>query len=87
MRLLIVLDDVWNEAHARELMLGRNCVYMVTTRVRNLPARLVKSVDVFHVRELKTDEGLQLLCNIAQDAVLADPGQARMLVEAVSGLP
>lgn len=87
-RLLVVLDDVWQLDHARDFMgLGVNCVFVICTRMREIAEKLVRTQSVMEVKELDTQQGFELLSNIAPHAAEADPVAVRELVVAVQGLP
>lgn len=88
-RMLIVLDDVWEESTAREFMtLGKHCVYLSTTRNKKIASDLVGVGRKWvAVEALPPEAGLRLLREIAPDAVARDESAAAGLVDAVSGLP
>ncbi len=86
-RMLLVADDVWKVDDALALKLGSdNCAYLVTTRLPEVSARLTAEGATL-VDELSEDDGLKLLTQLAQEVVQAEPNDARMLVQAVGGLP
>lgn len=85
---LLVLDDVWDARHAHEFTaLAPRCVAIVTTRLRPVAARLARQDHVTEVVELSEAEGMELLHDIAPNAVAADGAAALELVRAVQGLP
>jgi hypothetical protein len=87
-RLLIVLDDVWLPAHALEfLQLAPRAVVVMTTRRSEVAAELMQQDEVFHLPEMTSADGLELLTHIAPKAVQIQPDEARELVDAVQGLP
>ncbi len=84
-RILVVLDDVWENKAAREFMhLVPNGVFIITTRCKDVAAMLG---DPELVPELDATTGLALLTEIAPKAVAFDPDAAHNLVGAVYGLP
>jgi len=86
-KMLLVADDVWKVDDALALKLGSdNCAYLVTTRLPEVSARFTTE-GVTLVDELGEDDGLKLLTQLAPEVVQADPEDARMLVQAVGGLP
>lgn len=57
---LMVLDDVWDEGHARAFMQGgQSCARLITTRRKDITARL--EARGMEVNEMTTDEGAHLL--------------------------
>lgn len=85
--MLIVLDDVYQEATARQLMkLGPRCVYLITTRAKGEVAGEL-GWPVKEISELDGPSGFELLKEIAPEAVSFDPHAATKLVAAVQGLP
>jgi len=57
---LLVIDDVWNEAHLRPFMdVGRNCSRLITTR--NLNIALEYRAVAINVEEMREPEAVQLL--------------------------
>jgi tetratricopeptide (TPR) repeat protein len=86
-KMLLVADDVWKVDDALALKLGGdNCAYLVTTRLPEVAARFTTD-GVTLVYELSEDDGLKLLTQLAPEVVQAEPDDARMLVQAVGGLP
>jgi NB-ARC domain/APAF-1 helical domain len=58
-RMLIVIDDVWQAAHARPfLQFGRNCARLITTRNRDVLPPNAKALDV---DAMETSEATKLL--------------------------
>ena len=58
-RMLIVIDDVWQAAHARPfLQVGRNCARLITTRNRDVLPRNAKPLDV---DAMQASEAIKLL--------------------------
>ena len=57
--MLIVIDDVWQAAHARPFLQGgRNCARLITTRNRDVLPPDVKPLDV---DAMKAGEAIELL--------------------------
>ena len=84
-RILVVLDDVWQNKAAKEFMhLVPKGVFIITTRCKDVAAMLG---DPELVPELDATTGLALLTEIAPKAVAFDPDGAHNLVGAVYGLP
>src|SRR5258706_273389 len=86
-RMLLVIDDAWDIAHALALQVGGpNCAYLVTTRFPEI-ARRFAAEGAAVVRELEDTEGRMLLMRLAPEVVQAEPEEAHALVAAVGGLP
>lgn len=86
-RMMLVIDDAWNIAHALALQVGGpNCAYLVTTRFPEI-ARRFAAEGAAVVRELEDTEGRMLLMRLAPEVVQAEPEEAHALVAAVGGLP
>jgi DNA-binding SARP family transcriptional activator len=85
-RLLVVLDNVTDEAQVRPLLpAGPGCAVLVTSR-RVLSA--LDGVRHVHLRPLSSGESMTLLGRLAgSERVAADPGAARRLVALCGGLP
>ncbi len=84
-RILVILDDVWQNKAAREFMhLVPRGVFIITTRCKDVAAMLG---DPELVPELDAATGLRLLTEIAPKAVAYDLDGASNLVSAVYGLP
>ncbi len=86
-KMLLVADDVWKVDDALALKLGSdNCAYLVTTRLPEVAARFTTE-GITLIDELSEDDGLNLLTQLAPEVVQAEPNEARILVQAVGGLP
>ncbi len=86
-RMLLVIDDAWEIAHALAFQVGGpNCAHLVTTRFPEL-ARRFAAEGAIVVRELEDTEGRLLLMRLAPEVVQAEPEEAQALVAAVGGLP
>lgn len=86
-RMLLVIDDAWQLAHAEALTLGGpNCVHLVTMRQPAL-ALAYAGEWACAAPELGESDGVTLLASHAPDAVDAHPEAAAALVQAVGGLP
>lgn len=86
-RMLLVIDDAWQAEAALVFRVGGpNCAHLLTTRLANVALDFARD-DVVVVRELNTDQGVELLADIAPSAVEAAPQEARELAQRVGGLP
>lgn len=85
-RMLVVLDDAYQEDTVREFMeLCPRCVFIVTSRLNELAGSLEWGST--EVEELDEASSLALLDEIAPRAVDLDEAAALKLVQAVQGLP
>jgi tetratricopeptide (TPR) repeat protein/transcriptional regulator with XRE-family HTH domain len=86
-RMLLVIDDAWEFAHARAFQVGGpHCAYLLTTRFPEI-ARRFATEGATVVRELADTEGRMLLMRLAPEMVQVEPEEAHALVAAVGGLP
>ncbi len=86
-RLLLVVDDVWDLAHAAPFRLGGPaCAHLLTSRQPAIAAGFA-GANAVAVRELAEAQGLELLRALAPRAVALEPDGARELVRASGGLP
>ena len=86
-RMLLVIDDAWDIAHALAFQVGgAHCVHLITTRFPEIAQRFASDGAVV-VRELEEADGRLLLLRLAPEAVQAEPEEAQKLVAAVGALP
>jgi DNA-binding winged helix-turn-helix (wHTH) protein len=88
-RMLLIIDDVWQVAHARALMVGgNNCAVFITTRETKLAEALApRAEDVYHLQVLNNEDALKLLAELAPQVINSYPAQSRHLVQELEGLP
>lgn len=87
-QMLLIIDDVWNAAHAAPFLVGgKGCATLVTTRLNDLSRELVPPDQVYILPVLDADAALELLGKLAPQVLTNHPTQARELVEALEGLP
>jgi tetratricopeptide (TPR) repeat protein len=87
-RMLLILDDVWDEAHARPFMVGGSgCAILITTRNREVARNLALPDDVSILDGLTDEHALALLRKLAPTVVARYPEQCRKLVQALEGSP
>ena len=85
--MLLVIDDAWTLEEALLLKVGGpNCVHLVTTRFPHI-ATQVAADGATAIKELSSEEGMQLLRMLAPQVVERESQRARELVMAVGGLP
>lgn len=84
-RMLVVIDDVWQESDARQFIIGANCAHLVTSRI---PTEVLDFTEhLTSVGELSEDEGLSLLAQFAPKVAAEEEAEARALVRDYGGLP
>jgi WD40 repeat protein len=84
---LVVLDDVWDAAHAEPLIrsLGSRCRLLITTRDAGIAASLGAHE---HRVDLLSEEGaLRLLADWAERPLASLPGEARAVARECGNLP
>ena len=86
-KMLLIIDDVWQFEEVQTLRVGaHNCAYLITTRSRDVAAR--QAVDgTMMIKELNTEQSVQLLNRAAQEVVSHEAQKVQDLVQAVGGLP
>lgn len=87
-RMLLVVDDVWQEKAASDFYVGGpRCVHLITTRSPKVAVKFAGKGGAIPVIELTEDDGLELLGRWAEKTVDTEPEAARELVRAVGCLP
>ncbi len=88
-RVLILVDDVWETAHAVPfLVAGSGCAMLVTSRLDSVAHQLTPTPGaVFRLSPLSETAGLELLRSRAPQVVANHPKQCRLLVREFEGLP
>lgn len=85
--MLLVIDDAWTLEDALILKIGGpNCAHLVSTRFPYI-ATQIAAEGATAIKELSSEEGMQLLRMLAPSVVESEPQRARELVMAVGGLP
>lgn len=85
-QMLLVIDDAWTEDDVRVFQLGGpRCATFITTRFPPLASAFGSSAQT--LRELNTEESLDLLHVLVPQVVEREPEQVRLLAEMVGGLP
>ncbi|MFQ5923655.1 MAG: NB-ARC domain-containing protein, partial [Anaerolineales bacterium] len=86
-QILIIVDDVWDEAAARSFEVGgASCCYLFTTRSPRIAAALAGEISI-GVPELDEGDSLALLERFVPRPKQAMADRWRELVQAVGGLP
>jgi tetratricopeptide (TPR) repeat protein len=87
-RMLLVIDDVWDVEAADALHCGGpHCCHLITTRNREIARELVDPAGVQTLAELDERNALELLRQLAPEAVARDRARVVDLLRAVGGLP
>lgn len=88
-RRLLIVDDVWEAAHAVPFMVGgRECVLLMTTRVTSVAQAVAPTPEHIYVLGVLTEEkALELLRKLAPKVVVENPEASHELVKALEGLP
>lgn len=88
-RALLVIDDVWDPAHAAPFLVGGpQCAMLVTSRLPAMEHQLdVPSGDTYRLPPLSDEAGLELLRTRAPEVVAARPAECLLLVQELEGLP
>jgi transcriptional regulator with XRE-family HTH domain len=86
---LLVLDDVWHAAHAQLFndIDGASAILVVTRQPRIADQITTHDESVYVLPPMSEEESLELLHELAPEAVSADPSAATRLVARVEGLP
>jgi transcriptional regulator with XRE-family HTH domain len=85
--MLLIIDDAWNLEDVLACSVGGpNCTHLLTTRFSDIATHV--AIDgIARVKELNTEDGMDLLHRLAPSVVAHERSKAKALVEAVGGLP
>lgn len=88
-RALLLIDDVWDPAHAYPFLVGGpGCAMLVTSRLEAVAQRLAPHPEaIYRLPPLSDEAGLELLRIRAPDVVAAHPEECLLLVQELEGLP
>jgi len=88
-RMLLLVDDIWDERHAEVFRVAdANSTILYTTRSIGLANNIATSADlVYRILGLSVENSVNLLAEIAPDAVTQYPKLCEELVARVDGLP
>lgn len=88
-RMLLVIDDVWDVAHAEPFKVGgRGCATVITTRSDTIAQALSATPDdVYRLGVLSPEFAFELLSQLAPGVANKHPEECRELVSELGGLP
>ena len=88
-RVLLLVDDVWEPAHAVPFLVGGpGCGMLATSRLDAVAEQLAPTSGAIYRLPLLTEEaGLELLRSRAPEVVATYPEECRILVSELEGLP
>lgn len=89
-RMLLVVDDVWEEGHAVPFLRasGDNCAVLITTRLPKVANYLAPGEgEPYHLRELTEEHAYRLLRLLAERIVDRHPDECRELIRDLEYLP
>ncbi len=87
--MLLIIDDVWETAHALPFQVGgKNCATLITTRANQIAFALARTPgNIYRLPVLTEDNSLALLRFLAPSIVGEYPDECRQLVIELEGLP
>jgi hypothetical protein len=88
-RVLLILDDVWQVEHASPFRVGgQQCALVMTSRLYDVTTALASTAgDIYRLPVLTERAGLELLGELAPQALAQEPAAALELVQDLEGLP
>jgi DNA-binding SARP family transcriptional activator len=88
-RVLLILDDVWQVEHALPFRVGgQQCALIMTSRLYDVTTALASTAgDIYRLPVLTERAGLELLGELAPQALAEEPTAALELVRDLEGLP
>jgi hypothetical protein len=87
-RVLFIVDDAWAAEHVQALKVhDAGCAILVTTRMTSVAEDLATPADVYVLKVLSEEHGLELLRQLAPDVVGKHPEESRELVKELECLP
>jgi len=88
-RMLLIIDDVWEAAHAIPFKVGGlGCATLITTRLDGIASELAPTAEsIFRLQVLGDNAALELLGKLAPTAVQKHPNECLILVQELEGLP
>jgi DNA-binding SARP family transcriptional activator len=89
LRMLLIVDDVWQLEHAQPFRVGgQGCALVMTSRLNDIAHALAPTAhDLYRLPVLHEESALELLTALAPDAVQQYPDESRELVKDLEGLP
>jgi hypothetical protein len=88
-RILLIIDDVWADAHAIPFMIGgTECSVLITTRANSVAQSLAGSPgNIYRLSVLTEEKSIELMIEIAPEVVKKYPDACKELVQELEGLP
>jgi hypothetical protein len=88
-RMLLIVDDVWNPAHAVPFRVGgQQCATLITTRATHVAQSLAPTPrNIYKLPVLTDEDALKLLQALAPSVTTQHPQQSLELVHELEGLP
>lgn len=88
-KLLLIVDDIWDEAHLSPFKIGgNNSALLITTRLNRVAQAIATSTsDIYKVPILSDENAVDLLRALAPSALEEHPDEMRNLVHDLEGLP
>jgi DNA-binding SARP family transcriptional activator len=88
-RVLLIIDDVWNTAHAKPFLVGgQGCTALITTRLNDLAQALAGRPEHLYKLPILTEEqSFDLLCILAPQVAEQYPAELAELAHDLEGLP
>jgi hypothetical protein len=87
--MLLIIDDIWESAHAMPFSIGgQHCATIFTTRMNNVAQSLaVAADDIYKLPILSEEKSIELIETLAPEAVSQHLNETRELVRDLEGLP
>lgn len=88
-RMLLIVDDVWDERDAIPFVVGgHGCAHLITTRLPRVAEALAPTPEaIYRLPVLGEESALELLRTLAPGVVRDHPVECRELVRELEGLP
>ena len=88
-QMLLIIDDVWQAADAQALLVGgRKCRTLLTTREPEVARALgLPDEAIYRLLELAEADAIELIRQLAPQAVAQEPQGVQRLVQELEGLP
>lgn len=88
-QVLLIVDDVWDEAHFTAFNIGgRLSATLITTRLNRVAQALIRAKsELYKLPVLSDEQALALLATLTPDTVANHPNETKKLVHDLEGLP
>lgn len=88
-QVLLIIDDVWDEAHVTPFKIGgRYSAMLITTRLNRVAQALITTrQELYKIPVLDEKRARQLMTLLVPEAVSAYPQEVDALIQALEGLP